>query len=104
MYVPIHYSYITHGIERRLRHYRKERCFMQSSSSNKHSKKRSTSSLSYRSAQNASYRLLDDDRRKKRHSAEEPQSGGHSGSRTKSAVPDNRYDTRNSRPPKRKKN
>ncbi|OUO30233.1 LCP family protein [Eubacterium sp. An3] len=77
---------------------------MQSSSSNKHSKKRSTSSLSYRSAQNASYRLLDDERRKKRHSAEESQSGGHSGSRTKSAVPDNRYDTRNSRPPKRKKN
>lgn len=76
---------------------------MQSSSSNKHSKKRSTSSLSYRSAQNASYRQLDDGRRKKRHSAEESQSGGHSGSRTKSAVPNNRYDTRNSRPPKRKK-
>lgn len=37
---------------------------MQSSSSNKHSKKRSTSSLSYRSAQNASYRQLDDERRK----------------------------------------
>ena len=77
---------------------------MQSSSSNKHSKKRSTSSLSYRSAQNASYRQLDDGRRKKWHSAEESQSGGHSGSRTKSAVPDNRYDTRNSRSPKRKKN
>lgn len=77
---------------------------MQSSSSNKHSKKRSTSSLSYRSAQNASYRQLDDGRRKKWHSAEESQSGGHSGSRTKSAVPNNRYDTRNSRSPKRKKN
>lgn len=60
--------------------------------------------MSYRSAQNASYRQLDDGRRKKWHSAEESQSGGHSGSRTKSAVPNNRYDTRNSRSPKRKKN
>ena len=38
---------------------------MQSSSSNKHSKKRSKSSLSYRSAQNASYRQLDDGHKKK---------------------------------------
>lgn len=38
---------------------------MQSSSSNKHSKKRSKSSLSYRSAQNASYRQLDDRHKKK---------------------------------------
>ena len=40
---------------------------MQSSSSNKHGKKHSISSLSYRSAQNASYRQLDDGHKKKSH-------------------------------------